>query len=262
MIEDWAAYLSALGQESAGPADRRALARLARQTLGPHLRRLGFKPKAREGDEDGLARAAVLSALSRLAPSSELAGRLRSGARAYLKDPAAVPPSLVSLVLNGAARRGGAELFEAYRRNLAAAATPEQKDQLLRALAEFRAPALRARYLDMTLSDEIRAQDAWKPYLFLLADPEAQAQTWGFLKENWPGLLAKLGPRGAARIISATGSLRADPAEVRQFFERPENRVELAHKALEQALESMELGERFRRAQRGALSEWLTRRNP
>ncbi len=182
--------------------------------------------------------------------------------KAYLADPSSVDPAIAPVVLLAAARRNEPSLFDALRERLLAPKTPEQKELALRALAEFSEPELLDRYLAMALSADVRPQDAWKPFVYLLGSPSTQARAWEYVKTNWPAITAKVGPRGATRIVGAAGGLvSADwKRDVEGFFRSPANDIEMARKTLDQALQSIALGLRLRESQRGSFEAWTLRR--
>jgi puromycin-sensitive aminopeptidase len=263
ILEDAAGYLKALRQELAADDESRAkLGAFAAEFFGPARSRLGWEKKKGEPAEDALTRPTVLNALALLAPGAGLDAEVAPRLKKYLQDPASLDASVAPVVVLAAARRGDAALFDAFRARLTAPKTPEQKDLMLRALAEFAAPELLDRCLAMTLSDAVRPQDAWKPFVWLLSNPETQARSWEFVKANWAALAAKVGPRGATRVIAAAGGL-ASPEwrkEVESFFRAPSNEVEMARQTLDQALASIDLGLRFRAAQRGSFKAWAASR--
>ncbi|MDO8756932.1 MAG: ERAP1-like C-terminal domain-containing protein, partial [Elusimicrobiota bacterium] len=208
-----------------------------------------------------MTRPTVLNALALLSPSSLDQSQVASRLEKYLADPASVDSSVAPVILMSAARRNDAALFAEFRSRLAAPKTPEQKSLMLRALAEFTNPSLHDMYLDMTLSSEIRAQDAWMPYIWMLSNPDTRERTWNFVKTNWKALSAKLGPRGATRVVGAAGGLvtPALKAEVDAFFRAPENEIEMARKTLDQTLESIDLGLRFKEGQSASFKSWVNK---
>jgi puromycin-sensitive aminopeptidase len=258
LLEDAAGYLKTLSLELAqdGPEKAR-LSAFASAFFAPALKRLGWDKKPGESPDATLTRPTVLNALALLAPGDVEAG-VEPRLRAYLADPASVDASVQAVVLTAAARRNDPALFDAFRERLASPRTPEQKELMLRALAEFNAPELLDRYLAMTLSDEIRAQDAWKPFTWLLSNPQARARAWDFVKANWTRLVAKVGPRGATRIVAAAGGLTSPEwrGEAEAFFRAPRNDVEMARKTLDQSLETIDLGLRLRATQSASLKAW------
>lgn len=259
VIEDAAGYLKTIRQElSETDAERDALGVFAASFFAPHLKRLGWDKKKGESQEATLTRPTVLNALALLSPKALDQNEVTARLAKYLADPSHVDSSLAPVILTAAARRNDPKLFAEFRARLAAPKTPEQKSLMLRALAEFSEPALLDQYLAMTISDEIRAQDAWMPYAWLLSNPATRERAWAFVKANWKALSSKLGPRGATRVIGAAGGLvsAALKKDVDAFFRAPENEIEMARKTLDQTLESIELGLRFKQGQRSSFTEW------
>lgn len=261
ILEDAAGYLKTLRLELAGTeAEKARLSAFAAAFFKPAFERLGWDKKPGESADATLTRPTVLNILALLAPETVEAG-VEPRLRAYLEDPAKLDASLQAVVLTAAARRNDPALFDAFRERMANPRTPEQKDLMLRALAEFTEASLLDRYLAMTLTPEIRAQDAWKPFVWLLSNPVSRGRAWEFVKANWQALVAKVGPRGATRIVAAAGGLTSPEwrGEAEAFFRRPENDVEMARKTLDQALETIDLGLRLRATQSSSLKSWSLR---
>lgn len=263
IVEDAFGYLRTIRHElTSNDAEREALGEFAADFFGPLAKKLGWDKKPGESQETTLTRPTVLNALALLAPKALDQAQVSARLKKYLADPASIDSSLSAVILTAAARRNAPAQFEAFRARLASPKTPEQKSLMLRALAEFTEPALLDEYLKMTLSDEIRAQDAWMPYAWLLSNPATRARAWEFVKANWKALSSKVGPRGATRVIGAAAGLVSEPwkAEVGSFFRAPQNEIEMARKTLAQALESIELGLRFKEAQSSSLAVWAAAR--
>ncbi len=259
IIEDAAAYLKTIRQElSETDAERDSLGAFASEFFGPLAKKIGWDKKAGENQEVTMTRPTVLNALALLAPKSLDQDAVSSRLAKYQADPASIDSSVAPVILTAAARRNDPALFADFRARLAAPKTPEQKSLMLRALAEFSEPALLDQYLAMTLSDEIRAQDAWMPYAWLLSNPATRERAWAFVKANWKALSAKVGPRGGTRVVGAAGGLVSEAwkAEVAAFFRAPENEIEMARKTLDQTLESIDLGVRFKTGQGQSFYEW------
>jgi len=259
IIEDAFGYLKTIRQElSENDAQRDALGVYASEFFLPLAKKLGWDKKKGENQETTMTRPTVLNALALLAPKAldqdEVSARLKK----YLVDPSSIDSSITSVVLTAAARRNDPALFAELRARLAAPKTPEQKSLMLRALAEFSEPSLHDQYLSMTLSSEIRPQDAWMPYAWLLSNPATRERSWSFVKSNWKALSAKVGPRGGTRVIGAAGGLVSKEwkDEVGAFFRLPDNEIEMARKTLDQTLESIDLGLRFKDGQAQSFHEW------
>jgi len=259
--EDVAGYLSSLNDRLAGPADKPRLAALVLDIFSARWKALGWTPGKNESDETRLCRAAVLWVLGSVAKEPGILSRLDAKVSSYLRNPAGLDPALAGPVLNLGARAGGEKRFSDYLTALKSAATPELRDNLLRALAEFKDPALARRLLDASLGADIRGQDAWKPINILLGNTSAQGEAWLFIKARWPDIRRKIGDHACRRVVDGLSSLwrREWLNDIRAFFSLPENRVDMAQRALDQSLEWIELGIRFRETQTENLSRWLAK---
>jgi aminopeptidase N len=261
LVEALAGYLDTLAERVVARADRPAFARAARDVVAPTWKRLEWAGRGTEDDEARLTRAAALWLMAAVAADPVVCREVDHRVDAYLADPSSVEPTLVANVLRLGAKLGGAARFDAYVSRLRAARTPEDRDRFLVALAEFPDRVLIERLLSMLVADDIRGQDAWKPFRTLLGSPEVQDVVWDFVKTRWSALREKVGPVGAGRIIQATRGLWRSTwrDEVAEFFTRPEHRVESAAKALDQTLEFIDVGIAFKSAQAEPLARWLRR---
>jgi puromycin-sensitive aminopeptidase len=259
IVEDAFGYLKTIRQElSENDAQRDAIGVYASELFLPLSKKLGWDKKKGESQETTLTRPTVLNALALLAPKALDQEQVLARLKKYLADPSSIDSSVSAVILTAAARRNDPALFAEFRARLAFPKTPEQKNLMLRALAEFSEPSLADQYLGMTLSKEIRPQDAWMPYAWLLSNPATRERSWAFVKANWKELSAKVGPRGGTRVVGAAGGLVSVPwkEEVGSFFRAPENEIEMARKTLDQTLESIDLGLRFKDGQAQSFHEW------
>ncbi|HET8761098.1 MAG TPA: M1 family metallopeptidase [Nitrospiria bacterium] len=264
VVEAMTGYLDTLAERIVPPEARPTLARLTAELAAPVWDRLGWQGRGAEDDEARLARAAAMWLMAVVAGEPAVCREASRRADAYLADASSLEPTLVANVLRIGARLGDATRFEAYLARFRAARTPEDRDRLLSALADFPDRALLDRFLAFLCTDEVRGQDVWKPFRTLLGNPSTQDPTWRFVKATWLLLREKAGPVGSGRIIQATRGLwRTDwRGDVAEFFSRPEHRVESAAKALDQTLEFMDVGIAFKSAQVKPLSRWLRGRFP
>ena len=259
VVEAAAAYLDTLADRMVGDGERPLLGRVADALVRPVWDHLGWGAREGEDDESRLSRAAALWILGSIARDPALLAETERRLAQYLGDRDALDPTLAATVVRLGARLGGAQRFETYRDRFARAATPEDRDRYLMALADFRDAELAARLMAMTLTDAVRGQDVWKPFRPLLASPVVQGEAWEFVKTHWQTLRTKAGPVGATRIIQGTRALWRETwyADVRSFFTHPANQVESAAKALDQTLEFLRLGVEFHTTQAEPLARWL-----
>jgi puromycin-sensitive aminopeptidase len=264
LVEALAGYLDTLVERVVVRGERPLFARVAGELAAPIWERLGWDGRGSEDDEARLTRAATLWLMAAVAADPEVCREVNRRVDAYLSDPSSLDPTLASNVLRLGARLGDAVRFDAYLSRLRSARTPEDRDRFLSALADFPDRTLIERLLALLCADEVRGQDAWKPFRSLLGNPEVQDLAWDFVKTHWGALREKAGSVGASRIIQATKGLwRPDwRDEVATFFSRPEHRVESAAKSLDQTLEFIDVGIAFKAAQAEPLSRWLRARYP
>ncbi|MDE2292861.1 MAG: M1 family metallopeptidase [Elusimicrobia bacterium] len=259
VVEETAGYVGAMRDELLTEADRPAFDRLRAELLKGRWEKLGW-PREGDDDETRLARAAILPVWgdADAATGAEAAKRLQR----LLKDPAAEEPTLVQPLLNLGARAGDAALFDALVALRAKAVTPEQRDQYLRAMASFRVPGLGRRLVELSLTDAVRGQDAWKPAIFLFHNPDLREESWTALRAAWKALREKVGSVGADRVVGYASGLRGagKAEEVRAFFSDPANREPSADRTLTQTVELIGIGTRFVEVQAPALSRWLKSR--
>ncbi|MEO5657327.1 MAG: M1 family metallopeptidase [Nitrospiria bacterium] len=258
VLEAMAPYLDTLGDRLVGADDRLLFSRVVDDLTLPVWDRLGWDGGGSD-DETHLARAAVVWMRGAAARDAVILAEVERRLAAYLKDASALDPTLVSAVVRLGARHGDEKRFAEYRDRFLRAATPEDRDRYLGALAEFAQPDLIQELLRFTLTEAVRGQDVWKPYRPLLASPAAQEAAWRFLTAHWEVLRAKAGSVGATRMIQAARGLWRDAwhEEIRSFFADPVHRVDSADKALAQTAEFVRVGIALQAAQAAPLSRWL-----
>jgi hypothetical protein len=144
---------------------------------------------------------------------------------------------LVSIV----AHTGTGADYDKFYSRFKNAQTPQEETRYLFALGAFRQPDLIDRTLQMTISGEVRTQNA--PYRMrgILLNKNAREKAWSFMKQHWNEMLNKYPdnsiPRMCEGIIGlVTPELEAD---VREFFSR--HPVKQGAKQLEQHLERLHI---------------------
>ncbi|HTM33543.1 MAG TPA: M1 family metallopeptidase [Vicinamibacterales bacterium] len=259
VLTEAARRLGFVGQGIAGSSERERFSAWVSRTYRPVLERVGIDPSAKD-DEDTNSRRGVLWQL--LTSDAELQARAKTMARAYMSDPASLPPTLVAPLLQVAAAGGDQALYDAYlQRMKAATKAPEEFYRYFNALGLFRDPALIERTLRYSISGEVRSQDTPLLLAQMLASPAARDASWAFVQREWPALTAKVGVfQGLPAIVGSLGGFCSTEraAEIRTFFaSRP---VPEAARSLQQALERIETCAALRARQEEPLKEWLEKR--
>ena len=262
VVEAMAQYLELLSDQMVAPEDIALFQIWVSDLMSPVWRKLGWDTQTSENDETRLARAAALWSLGALAQDEEILAELPRRKTRYDAIPRTLDPTLVKPLMRLCARFDRGSLFDPFVQKYQTAATPEERDRYLTALADFNKPALAIKLLEIALSPSIRSQDVWKPVRYLLASPKVQGESWNFVMAHWEALREKTGSVGASRMIQATRYLWKPQwkKEVEEFFSRPQNRVDAAERALAQTVEQIEIGISFKAKQGQQLSAWLRRR--
>ena len=143
-----------------------------------------------------------------------------SGAiRSIRKDPTSVERNLLPALVSIVAHTGNSADYDKFYSRFKNAQTPQEETRYLFVLAAFRQPDLIDRTLQMTLSGEVRTQNA--PYLMrgILLNKAARENAWSFMKEHWNEMLNKYPDNSISRMCEGiiglvTPELEAD---VRNF---------------------------------------------
>ena len=163
-------------QPLAAPGPR-AAAQAARwqQAFGARARALGWLPRPGEPDADRLLRARLLPALATTGADAALAEQALALARGWLGGQQALPGDLIGPVLQTAATRGDAALFDAMTQRLRSGATPlAERSALWAALGRFDDAALADRARELLLDPGLDLREALAPLLQAQAASAAQ----------------------------------------------------------------------------------------
>ncbi len=241
------------------PADQARYQAWVRSAFGPALAALGLPGDVRDSDDRVKRRATLVGLVGGTGNDAAVQARARELARGYLADPASLPGTLVTTVLQIAAVGGDRDLYDRYlAKTKTLAADPEEFYRFQNQLTVFRDPALVARTLDLALSPETRSQDTGTLVARLIASGASRATAWGYTKTNWKRLTEKLGTfQGIPTIISSLSSMcsTADAADVTQFFNQ--NPVMSSERAVRQAIEQIQNCADLAARQAPAVTPWL-----
>ncbi|HZF05959.1 MAG TPA: M1 family metallopeptidase [Patescibacteria group bacterium] len=241
------------------PGDRRRLEALVRDRATPVFTALGWTPRPGEDELTRQLRGDLVRLLGVLGNDPGVQARAAEAYRAYLADPTAVDPNVLPAVIAVLAHVGDAARYEDFLKRFRAAATPQEEQRYLYALAGFRDSALAGQTLERAINGEIRTQDAPFVVRGMLMSVHAREAAWEFVKAHWDTmdrLYPKHGLRRLAEGVTglATPALEAD---VRRFF--AEKKPQFGGKVLAQYLEQLHVAVVLREREGGALSGYLSK---
>jgi puromycin-sensitive aminopeptidase len=242
----------------ARPEDRAGLEALVRDRVGPALADLGWQPGSGESELTRQLRGELIRAAGTL--GNDAAAQARA-AEVFAAGPSQSDANVFAAVIPVLAHAGDARRYDEFVRRFRAAATPQEEQRYLLALAAFRPPELIDQTLARTLNGEVRTQDA--PFLVraLLYGVESRARAWPFVQANWEQMSRDYPVTGYRRMFEGVLGL-ATPEwerEVRDFFEK--HRIDLGGKTLEQYLEQLRIAVRLRERDGEELSAYLAKGN-
>jgi len=241
-----------------GEMEASLMRRIAEQ-FGDAFAELGWDPAGGEGDEIRLRRAALLALVGEVGESEPVLQAAMQRCSAYLDDRRSLEPNLADAVVNLAARKGDARLFERFLAAAKNAGTPQERRRFLMALGEFQEPELVDRALSLSLTDTVDTQDVALLLSRMLGNRVAGERAWAFIKRRWATLRRRMPPMLITRPIEATPHLgsRAARRDVASFFRA--NPVPTGARAVRQALERFDLNLEFQTRAAPALRRWLNR---
>ena len=203
-------------------AERPALAATVRQVVSDAAKRLGWDPRPDEDELTRQLRGALWGALGTLGDDPEVQRRATENLRALSQGP--------SLPLTATwCRRSSVFLLtlatalaiDEFKQHFKSARTPQEEQRYLFSLAHFRRMELLRATMDLTLSGEVRTQNA--PYLMhaLLVNTASRYEAWDFVKKHWEEMIRKFPDNALPRMCEAIVGLLERDSEVHEFFQAP-----------------------------------------
>ncbi len=219
---------------------RQAFQGQVRDLIAPALARLGREPRASDTDRERELRGVLIGAAGVLGADTEVQDFARSIVTATGPD-ASVDPSVLAAAISVVASTGTPADFDEFLGRFKTAATPQDELRYLYALAEFDDPDLLDRLAALSLTDEIRSQNA--PYVLgrAMSNRDNGSRVWAFVSDRWDELDARFPSNSIVRMLSGIRWLWAPETadDVFAFFETHE--VPQGDKQLAQHLERLEV---------------------
>jgi puromycin-sensitive aminopeptidase len=222
----WQRIIGVLGtlHRLAPDEDRPALEGWIRAVIGPALRSLGDTRSPGEPERTTALRASLFDALARIGGDADRRAQAAAHFSALGDDPGAVDADLADAVVRIVADDADEETWQELRRRAAAARTAQDRLRHQGAMADTDDPALVLRFCELTLTDEVRSQDALFLLRRALANRHAAADVWAFIVRRWDEIGARFPSSMVPRLLEGIRSI-ADPelaAEVAAFLDAHE----------------------------------------
>lgn len=237
-----------------------AYAGFVRRLWGERAKRLGWHRGRADDDDVQLERRAVLPLVAIEGDERQLQTEAVRLAKSWIAEPSTLDADIVSPVLQAAARRGDALLFEAFHQ-AAKTAEPRAQRQLLDALGWFSDPELATSALALVLSDKFEPRYSIQILRSLANHEETRALAYEFVKQNFDLLVERL-PRDAGATLPEIARGFCEPArlgDVRSFFDGRSTAFRGGPRILNSTLETIELCVSLRTLQGPGLKAFLGR---
>jgi puromycin-sensitive aminopeptidase len=176
--------------------------------VGPVRAELGADAGPGDDDRSRTLRGVLLQAAALLGDDGAARDRAAELLDRFLAHPPSVDPSLASPALAVCATLGDVALHERLVAAFREAANPQDRQRLQLALARFRDPEALQRTLELTLSGDVRTQDA--PYLLgeTLTNRDSGPLAWAFVGAHWDEIEARFPANSLARLVGGIRSVR------------------------------------------------------
>lgn len=244
--------------------DRAPYAAFCEAVLQPVLHRIGLQPQAGESSEVAQLRAALLRILGDEPADEEVLAFANDLTARVLRDPASMDAELASTVLQIAARRGDATLYNAIEQAYLSARDPNLRGMFLRTLGNFPAPALRDRALAFALGPEVNStQTMMIPRQIAGIDEQQRASVIAWLMAHYDALAAKVPSVHAGGFIGlADGNDLTLFEKARTFLLAPERTNSLAEKNAREVGDRVALHATLRQRERASILAFLNEQAP
>jgi puromycin-sensitive aminopeptidase len=262
VLDEVVGRLSWLEHRAVSDADRPRLQAFIRGLFARAGKELGWEPAAGESDERRLRRAAVLRALALVGRDPAAVDAAAERFKRHLREPQALDPNLLDIVVAAAARNADEQRFEELRKRAASELDPAAKRRYLHALALVENAQLQQRAVDLALDPFVQMQDFASYLGTLLANRATRDAAWRLMQQRWSEVRKKGdSPMILRRLIEALGSLpeRRHLEEVERFLASQE--LTPARQAVAQTLERLRADVALRERLLPELSASITARS-
>lgn len=229
--------------------------RFVRNLVGPALTRMGWEPAGDDSDLTRKLRGELISALGVLGEDAETIDQSRKVVASVLEG-GSVDPEVATAALSVFARHAGADGYATLWNAYLGASTPLDQRRYLQATARVSVPELALTTLGKVVSGEIRNQDSFWVFAFLLGG-KSGPQVWDQATSQWSELLDRMPGMTRMRVVEGIPALSQPEvaSRVRAFL--AEHPIPEATRPVEQNLEKLEANVSLRERETGVVSEYF-----
>jgi puromycin-sensitive aminopeptidase len=235
---------------------RAAFERFLRDHLSHSKKTLGWFPTKGESDLVKLGRAKTLTLLGTLGQDPETIAQARKLFTQYVKNDKSVDPDLVDPITSIVAYNGGVKDYQTMWKLHKQARTPEISERNLMALGSFRDKALIDRTLKLSISPEVRTQDAPNLLGGMLGNRVSNETSWRFVEANWKAITSRFSQQSIPHTVGhASFSTEAQYEMMKKFFDT--HPIKAGETTIARTLERVRIAKAFRKRSADELNSWL-----
>jgi aminopeptidase N len=231
----------------------------ARAVLRPTFDQLGLQPRAQETPRDAILRGSLIQILGDLDDAEVIAG-CRERFQKYVVDPASLPPDLRAPIFWVVGHYADEATWNALHELGLRTTSVEEKQNYYDGLAATRDPALIARTLEISLTDELPTSRA----VFLVGKVARYSDhpdlAWKFAKANMKALLAKTDALGANSYAPSLFTFFSEPsraAELKTYAKANLPPTAASAREVAKAVDEVEFRSAFKRRLTSQLTAWI-----
>ncbi len=236
---------------------RQAFKQAIRDTVRPVFDKLGWKPKEGESVHTLQLRGTLIGLLGTVGSDKDVRAEAAKQFDAWKADRNSVDPNVVPALISTLSYIGDQARFDEFLALSEKAPTTQEKLRFLGALGNFREESLYKKAIEMTLSGEIRTQDA--PFILaaIIGSEHAGETAWDFMRDNWEKIVATYPDNAVPRMVSACSALDTPELqkEVEEFFAK--NKVKEGDMAVAQMIERLSVNVGLRQSETPKLTSYL-----
>ncbi len=231
-----------------------------RKTLGPAIERFGWQTRPGEDEEVTRFRPQLIQWLGEEGRDPRAFVYADSLARVYMHDPAAVEPAMVSISVLLSVQDADRTMFDECKSRFENATVPQERSLFLRALGNFRDPALVKEALNYALAGPLRPNEFFYIPFSVGSHPQYEDLVFEWQMQNYQAITAKMPAMFASFMpYMAGGCSRARLAKAQEFFTDPSRLVPGTEESLAKVSDQVNDCAGLREREGAKVAEYLKR---
>lgn len=255
VLQGLIANINRISQES----ERPLVAKFAREVFGEIYEAFGFSPRESDSPQDRVSRSIAIDVMGIIGDDPEVKENCFDAFRQDMAGDSALDSDIASSVIRVVSYHGDETEFAFMLDRYRHPSTPQEEMRFLNGLAGFSQARLASRLAAMCLG-EIRSQNAPFVLARAMANRFNSEIILHFLEENFEEMKEKFPTNALPRMLDNFSTFYAEEnyrlaPEVRQFSK--DHQLSTGQKTVDQGLEKLEVGLRFRQNYSGRMAQYL-----